>query len=368
MVKEEKSVDLVVSGDDMLSLVMAHVAIRKGQTVAILGEPPLPSQSDTAGNLFFFGLLHGREGRFEIALRNRSLLHNMAMEIGYSNVQSGLLLPAYHEKELTLIEELALLIGSFDQKLTVLTPEETVGLSPFLNPVRLEGSLYVPEEIGLDIGKFRQLAFGFLARHPNVLVLPGDKTLVWKEPILEGIGFRIYTRKIFFRQAPDRIPTAFGGAPSMVHRRVQLPVPEMVKGPFVQLAWVQSPPSAFSVLPAYVEMQTRGYYHQPPGLLYLNPGSEGELLLHQFTLQGDPGEARLFAALRKSLRTFPEERVPWDLFWKSEESSSHQEPMPNGESKNIMDVMSDPTKVSSRFLFPFAEDFLSKKGSGLFQA
>jgi len=366
MAKSELAVDLVVRGDDVLSLVMAYLATQMGQRVALLGNPVYRKGTGKARISNFIGLLQGKEGGFGIALRNRNLLRQMASEIGYLDLRPGLLLPAYHEKELNLLEELALSIGSFDPQLQVLTPEQTIGMSPYLNPVRLEGSLFVPTEIRLDIPSFCERAYRHLANSPQVFALPLEKDLSWQEPLLEGTGFRIRTRKVFLQNRQRDLSPSPGSSYPRVQREIVLPVPGPVYGPSVQVAWVLSPPPAFSVLTKYKQLPGKASHAQPPGLIHLLPQKGAELLLHQETPSGDPGEERLFAALRKSLRFFPEEEVSWDLFWGSESAGVSRiwpADIGNPESPSFPAA---GKRTPNGFLFPFAEDFLAQQGSGIF--
>ncbi len=366
MAKTELAVDLVVRGDDVLSLIMAFLAVRMGQRVALLGNPNSREEKGKARISSFIGLLQGKEGGFEVALRNRNLLRQMAAEIECPDFKVGLLLPAYHEKELKLLEELALSIGAFDPQLQLLTPEQTVSMSPYLNPVRLEGSLFVPAEIRLDLQSFCERAYLYLTGSPQVSALPMESDLSWREPLLEGPDFRIRTRKVFLQDRQERFSSPYGGTSPRVQREVLLPIDGPVYGPCVQIAWVQSPPPAFSVLARYNQLPDRGYHMQPPGLIHLLPEEGAGLLLHQDTPSGDPGEERLFAALRKSLRLFPEEVVDWDLFWRSESEGAariwpairlkpEQRPFPLQGKRS-----------PNGFLFPFAEDFLAQQGPGIF--
>jgi hypothetical protein len=366
MAKKELTVDLVVRGDNVLSLIIAFLAVRMGQRVALLGAPHSGEEKGKARISSFIGLLQGKEGGFEIALRNRNLLLQMASEIGYAGLKAGLLLPAYHEKELKLLEELALSIGSLDPRLQLLTPEQTVSMSPYLNPVRLEGSLFVPGEIRLDIQSFCERAYQYLSDSTRVSALPMEGELSWQEPLLEGTDFRIRTRKVFLQDRQKGFSVPSGSISPRVQRQVMLPVSGPVFGPSVQIAWVQNPPPAFSVLARYNQFPDRGYHTQPPGIIHLSAGENSRLLLHQDTPPGDPGEERLFAALRKSLRFFPEEEVEWDLFWRSEsEGAARIWPTILGKPEP-RSFSAQGKRTPNGFFFPFAEDFLAQQGPGIF--
>lgn len=156
------SFDVAVVGAGIVGLAMAYTAARQGHKVAVFERSPYASGASIRnfGLIWPLGQTPGR--MLDRALRSREVWQKMAQEAGIWILPNGSLTLAYHDDELTVLEEFLATTSGAGYDCAIVSAEEAGALSPAVRTQGLRGALHSRTEMTVSSRQALPLITSFL--------------------------------------------------------------------------------------------------------------------------------------------------------------------------------------------------------------
>ncbi len=161
--------ELAIVGGGFMGLALAFTALEKGLKPVVFEK----KEEDKLAPVREFGLVWpiGQRGQaFDWAMQSREVWLKLAKTLNFFGSASGSLHLAYHPEDLHVLEEFSHRLSSRSGRYQILTPEETMSLSPRVNPVGLEGALSSNTEATIDPKLAREQLLKYFKRQANIQI------------------------------------------------------------------------------------------------------------------------------------------------------------------------------------------------------
>lgn len=148
--KTPPPIEVAIVGSGILGLATAYHAARQGKQVHVFERDAFP----VGASIRNFGMVWpiGQPAGFPLqtALRSRAIWEEVASQAGFWHLPNGSLHLAYREDEWQVMQEFAETAGEAGYQVRLLTPAETVEISPATQAEGLLGSLFSETEMLVD--------------------------------------------------------------------------------------------------------------------------------------------------------------------------------------------------------------------------
>ncbi len=169
MQQSSSKYDIAVVGGGIVGLAVAYAAAKKGLGVAIFERHP-KAQGATIRNFGMVWPVGQPSATFGRAMHSREIWLELAQKAGFWANPGGSLHLAYHEDELHVLEEFVATTRQVGYQCQMLTPVETIGKSPAVNPVGLEGALWSATEVNVDPREATEAIHNYLTKQMGVQI------------------------------------------------------------------------------------------------------------------------------------------------------------------------------------------------------
>jgi D-hydroxyproline dehydrogenase subunit beta len=147
---QQKTYDVAVIGAGIVGLATALQAAKKGLKVAVFERHPkaVGASIRNFGMIWPIGQPAGK--LLDRALRSRGIWLELATHAGYWTNESGSLHLAYHDDEMAVLEEFVKMNADAPYQCILLSPQQVLARSKFVNEKGLKGALWSSTEVNVD--------------------------------------------------------------------------------------------------------------------------------------------------------------------------------------------------------------------------
>ncbi|EJF89005.1 TIGR03364 family FAD-dependent oxidoreductase [Bartonella tamiae] len=143
-----KSYDIAIVGAGIVGLGTALAAMRMGKKVIVIERSP-HAIGASIRNFGFVTVTGQRAGaHYQRALRSREIWAEIAAEVGFDIIHSGLVIPAYRDEAAHVVE--SFLKTDMGQSCTLITVDQALQYVPALKTKGIKNILYSPHELRVE--------------------------------------------------------------------------------------------------------------------------------------------------------------------------------------------------------------------------
>lgn len=167
MQRPDQKYDIAIVGGGIVGLAFAYTAARSGAKVILFERHP-KAQGATIRNFGMVWPVGQAAATFDRAMRSREIWLELSKKAGFWAKAAGSLHLAYHEDELSVLEEFVETTKHIGYQCEILTPEEVVNRSKAVSPIGLEGALWSATELNVDPRQATQAIHEYLSHQMGV--------------------------------------------------------------------------------------------------------------------------------------------------------------------------------------------------------